>query len=99
VWHVHCCCADTTIEKTLQWLGSTFDMVPLSRTVHHTLLCGMHVLLLCADTTIEKTLQRLGSTFDMVPLPAEGSNYIKPASVMFELDGKHLHAWRQLDAS
>jgi hypothetical protein len=46
----------------------------------------------CADTTIEKTLQRLGSTFDMVPLPAEGSNYIKPASVMFELDGKHLHA-------
>jgi hypothetical protein len=53
---------------------------------------GRHVwcLLCClADTTVEKTLQRLGSKFELVPLPAEGSMYVKPASVMFELDGEH----------
>jgi hypothetical protein len=44
-----------------------------------------------ADTTVEKTLQRLGSQFEMVPLPAEGSMYIKPASVMFELDGERIY--------
>lgn len=43
---------------------------------------------LSPDTTVEKTLQRLGSKFEMVPLPAEGSMYVKPAAVMYELDGE-----------
>jgi len=41
-----------------------------------------------AETTIHKTRQRLGSKFELVPLPSEGSLYIKPASVMYELDGE-----------
>lgn len=44
-----------------------------------------------AETTVEKTLKRLGTSFEMVPLPSEGSMYVKPAAVMFELDGEHVH--------
>jgi hypothetical protein len=43
---------------------------------------------LSPDTTVEKTLARLGSKFEMQPLPAEGSMYVKPAAVMYELDGE-----------
>lgn len=48
----------------------------------------MHACVCAAETTIHKTLQRLGSKFELVPLSAEGSMYIKPASVMYELDGE-----------
>lgn len=38
-----------------------------------------------ADTTMEKTLKRLGS-FEVVPTPGP-SAFVKPASIMYELDG------------
>lgn len=53
---------------------------------------------LTADTTVEKTLQRLGS-FEFVPLPPEGSAYIKPASVIYTLDGELLGFVLQLSSS
>lgn len=41
-----------------------------------------------AETTVEKTIKRLGSKFDLVPLPGD-SPFVKPASILYELDGKH----------
>ncbi|WIA21691.1 hypothetical protein OEZ85_000859 [Tetradesmus obliquus] len=38
-------------------------------------------------TTVEKTLQRLGSKFEVVPLPGD-SAFVRPASILYELDGK-----------
>lgn len=63
-------------------------------TMHHFVLLP-NAMYCPADTTVDKTLQRLGSQFDMVPLPAEGSMYIKPASVMFDLDGEHTQQQQQ----
>eukprot|EP00775_Hariotina_reticulata_P004164 gene4164-4412_t len=42
---------------------------------------------LSPDTTVEKTLQRLGTQFDIIPPPSD-SAFVRPASVMYQLDGK-----------
>lgn len=39
---------------------------------------------------MEKTLQRLGSKFEVVPLTAD-SAFVKPASILYELDGALWH--------
>jgi hypothetical protein len=40
-----------------------------------------------AATTVEKTLQRLGTSFEVVPLPGD-SAFVRPASILYELDGE-----------
>lgn len=44
----------------------------------------------CAGSTLETTLQRLGSQFQEVSI--QESAFVKPASVLYELDGEGTHA-------
>jgi hypothetical protein len=52
---------------------------------------AFHTAMFAAATTVEKTLQRLGSKFEVVPLPGD-SAFVRPASIMYELDGEEAGA-------
>jgi hypothetical protein len=54
------------------------------------LVLAFYTAMAAAATTVEKTLQRLGSKFEVLPLPGD-SAFVRPASIMYELDGEQLN--------
>jgi nudix-type nucleoside diphosphatase (YffH/AdpP family) len=56
-----------------------------------------HGLKSLGGCTLETTLARLGASLSLAPLPSTGSAFIKPATVLYQLDGKQ-RRWDVIEA-